>query len=390
MTSESQTPKRLRVTGKQPPTEALPEAGSLTILGHSAEERFRITYEARQLLRKVFASPETPIVGSVGRGLLVVPGQWARLSNISEDGKWLRTETFRIGSKEVVHTKGASAGRALEAYRKVRKSHPELVAQLDIMSQPASNVDSVILSWVIEGQASEHPCSMWQRDCFSSVFADSAVQSMAAAQQVSCLVAAKCTSKLQITDSDFAKQFKALVRKKLLALRHDFQHAQKNTSSVFKVGALEIVTSVAWAQQEMTAKNWQDEWVLRAAVRNGLLAWRPNPETGRLEEVCSQPWAKELGLSMGSRRIPPQWFQDRLKRLEPSGCPRKADWSLSDSAKTISDLQRWDYYNPEEDAQNDLEEGPELEGDLALELAANAENCLSLSLHPRLRRAAGS
>ena len=192
--------------------------------------------------------------------------------------KWLRTETFRIGSKEVVHTKGASAGRALEAYRKVRKSHPELVAQLDIMSQPASNVDSVILSWVIEGQASEHPCSMWQRDCFSSVFADSAVQSMAAAQQVSCLVAAKCTSKLQITDSDFAKQFKALVRKKLLALRHDFQHAQKNTSSVFKVGALgscfqhaqkntssvfkvgalEIVTSVAWAQQEMTAKNWQD------------------------------------------------------------------------------------------------------------------------------------
>ena len=110
-----------------------------------------------------------------------------------------------------MHTKGASAGRALEAYRKVRKSHPELVAQLDIMSQPASNVDSVILSWVIEGQASEHPCSMWQRDCFSSVFADSAVQSMAAAQQVSCLVAAKCTSKLQITDSDFAKQFKALV-----------------------------------------------------------------------------------------------------------------------------------------------------------------------------------
>ena len=103
--------------------------------------------------------------------------------------------------------------------------------------------------------------------------------------------------------------------------------------------------------------------------------------------MCSQVWTKELGLSMGSRRIPPQWFQDRLKWLEPSGCPRKADWSLSDSARP-SQLQRWDYYNPEEDAQNDLEEGPELEGDLALELAANAENCLSLSLHPRLRRAA--
>ena len=33
----------------------------------------------------------------------------------------------------------------LEAFRKVRASHPELVAQLDIMSQPAANVDSVIL-----------------------------------------------------------------------------------------------------------------------------------------------------------------------------------------------------------------------------------------------------
>ena len=92
----------------------------------------------------------------------------------------------------------------------------------------------------------------------------------------------------------------------------------------------------------------------------------------------------EAGLT--SRRIPPQWFQDRLKWS--SGRPRKADWNLSDSAKTISDLQRWDYYNPEEDAENDLEEGLELDGDLALELAANAENCLSLSLRPKLRRAA--
>ena len=102
---------------------------------------------------------------------------------------------------------------------------------------------------------------------------------------------------------------------------------------------------------------------------------------------CCQEWP--LGLrSLDSAWAPEESLLNRLKWLEPSGCPRKADWSLSDSAKTISDLQRWDYYNPEEDAQNDVEEGPELEGDLALELAANAENCLSLSLHPRLRRAA--
>ena len=121
---------------------------------------------------------------------------------------------------------------------------------------------------------------------------------------------------MQITDSDFARQFKAFVKKKLHALRHDFQHAQKNTSSVFKAVALEIVTSAVWVQQKMSAKNWQDQ----------------------------------LG-------------NPTLRKAS------KADWNLSDSAKTISDLQRWDYYNPGKDAENDLEEGLELDGDLVLELA---------------------
>ena len=84
-------------------------------------------------------------------------------------------------------------------------------------------MDSVILCWCIEAQAAQYPCSVSQRDCFSSVFAESATKSMALAQQISCLVAAKCTSKLQITDSDFAKQFKSLVRSKLVSLRQEHQ-----------------------------------------------------------------------------------------------------------------------------------------------------------------------
>ena len=87
-----QEPKR-RLTGKQAaasaPAKSLPKPGSLTILGHSGEERFRITYEARQLLSNLLGSAEEAVTGLVGKGLLVVPGQWARLSNISADGKWL-------------------------------------------------------------------------------------------------------------------------------------------------------------------------------------------------------------------------------------------------------------------------------------------------------------
>ena len=161
------------------------------------------------------------IVGSVGKGLLVVPGQWARLSNISENGTWLKTESFQVGDKTVVRKQGTSVGRILEPYRKLRKSDPELMSKLEVMSQPASNVDSVILTWSIQAQAEQYPCSMWMRDCFSSVFTDSAAEAMALANQLSCLVAEKCTSKLQITDTDFSKQFKALVRSKLTEMRSE-------------------------------------------------------------------------------------------------------------------------------------------------------------------------
>ena len=76
-------------------------------------------------------------------------------------------------------------------------------------------MDSVVLSWSIQAQA-----SMWMTDCFSSVFSDSATESMALANQLSCLVA---ENKLQITDTDFAKQFKALARNKLIELRNQWQ-----------------------------------------------------------------------------------------------------------------------------------------------------------------------
>ena len=48
---------------------------AVALIGHASEERFRITYEARQLLRNVYGDAETPVLGVVGKGLLVVPGQ---------------------------------------------------------------------------------------------------------------------------------------------------------------------------------------------------------------------------------------------------------------------------------------------------------------------------
>ena len=367
--------------GAQKPTP-LPQASATTIIGVSGDERFRITYEARQLLHSVHSQDE--IVGSVGKGLLVVPGQWARLSNISEGGTWLKTESFQVGDKTVVRKQGTSVGRILEPYRKLRKSHPELMSKLEVMSQPASNVDSVILTWSIQAQAEQYPCSMWMRDCFSSVFTDSAAEAMALANQLSCLVAEKCTSKRQITDTDFCKQFKALVRSKLTEMRSEWQTQIRDSHSVWKFGPKEIVTAVVHAQEFLSDKNLRDQWVLRAAVRNGLLVYRPNPQTGKLEELLSQKWAQELKLEMGTKRYKPEYLSDRLKWLNSEGVPVDADWNLSEVAKSITDLQVWDYCHPEdEDETGELQITDALNEDLELEL----QNSLSLRLSPALRRA---
>eukprot|EP00438_Fugacium_kawagutii_P005359 Skav207096 [mRNA] locus=scaffold2123:25752:29784:+ [translate_table: standard] len=224
------------------------------------------------------------------------------------------------------------------------------------MSQPASNVDSVILKWCIEAQAEQFPASLWMRDCFSSVFTEAATEAMSLANQLSCLVAEKCASKLQITDTDFAKQFKALVRNKLQELRSEWQAQPKESFSVWKVGALQIVTAVVYAQEYMSEKNLKDSWVLKAAVRNGLLAYRPCPETGKLEQLLSQPWTQteDLNLSFGT---------------------------------ALRQTEVWDYWNP---SQEEAEEAQEIDIDAQLveDLELELQNSLSLRLAPALRRAA--
>ncbi|CAK9011826.1 unnamed protein product [Durusdinium trenchii] len=177
------------------------EASATTIIGVSGDERFRITYEAR-------------------------------LSNISEGGTWLKTESF---------------------------------------------------------QAEQYPCSMWMRDCFSSVFTDSAAEAMALANQLR-----------------------------------------------------------------------------------------------KLEELLSQKWAQELKLEMGTKRYKPEYLSDRLKWLNSEGVQVDADWNLSEVAKSITDLQVWDYFHPEdEDETGELQITDALNEDLELEL----QNSLSLRLSPALRRA---
>ena len=137
------------------------EGSSLTrTTGDATAEKYRITYEARHLVLNYFNGEEP--VGMLWKGALVVKGAvHARLHNISAEGTWIKDEVFEYAGQVIRRQAGQSAGRVLESFRKVRDTKPELLEHLEVYSQPAAVVDSIIQKWMLELQAAEFPCSLW-------------------------------------------------------------------------------------------------------------------------------------------------------------------------------------------------------------------------------------
>ena len=78
-------------------------------------DRYRITYEARQILYNYCS--HKPLKAEILPGLLVVHGVHARLSNISSSGHWIENEQFWWKGQLTKRKAGDSAGRILWAYR---------------------------------------------------------------------------------------------------------------------------------------------------------------------------------------------------------------------------------------------------------------------------------
>ena len=85
----------------------------------------------------------------------------------------------------------------MESWRKVRTEHPELLGHLEVYSQPAAVVDSIIQKWMLELQAAAFPCSLWVRDMLAASVADQSLFAMALSQQIGSFIAGGCTPLLQ-------------------------------------------------------------------------------------------------------------------------------------------------------------------------------------------------
>ena len=389
-------------------------AGTLSTRQDSKHEKFRITYEARQVvlnycntlrpaeneLEEAEAGaknksegkwqPQAPR-GLVHSGLLVVPGCHARLSNITESGTWRETESFYVGSKKINHLAGRSVGATLIAYRLAREAQPDLFRKVSVMSQPAANVDSVIFCWAQQELSKEFPESYWQRDCFAGSFSAEGEKVQFLSHMFSTHILGKCTARLQLTDTDFSHKFKARVRVRMAEQRDQSEEAlrRSGSSDAWQPSALDIVSSVVKAQDDMAeAQDHPDtEWILSGLRRNMMLSYRPYPEGLRPVTAETEKWAENM--LEGSSRIPQSWYADRLNWRDSAGVPQEPNFELSKVAKEIADLIEWDYANPKpQDMAEDVDDEPILEVvKLAEELETDCSIAMQLQLPPQLRDA---
>ena len=280
------------------------------------------------------------------KGILIVPGTHGSLDNISAAGEWVEDEVFTYMGQTRKHQKGAKAGRVLGAWRKLRESDPHLFKHFSVYSQPASNMDGIIMSWVIKAMSKEHPVALHQRDCFSAAFSSEVMNMQYLAHEASCSVMAKMTAAMQLTDTDFSHQFKAIIRgqvdecnrKGMEAIRSD----PAAPSEIYKMSLKDVASCIDHAMQTMIDKNHEDNWVLAGMRRNGFLAVRPD-ENGHLKWCGDQSWCASMPL--GSSRIPASWLANRLAHIQQDGAHvPEPIWDRMSGATELADLIEWSYH----------------------------------------------
>jgi hypothetical protein len=155
------------------------------------------------------------------------------------------------------------------------------------------------------------------------------------------------TAVLQITDTDVAFRMKASCRRWGDELRRELRAkaAAQKVRSTFKTVAFEMMWILSKAQSEIEHQCLETDFVLQAARRNHLLAWRPRLAENKFVEAEEEGWASEF--PAGSHRIDKGWAADRLKWLLPSGKAPAPDWSLQDKAASEADLEEISYIESE-------------------------------------------
>ncbi len=303
--------------------EGLPEQG-----------RYRVTLELTQCLSNWFKKWAEPVARSL-KPVLIVPGAYGRLSNISPEGTYLKNEVFVVRGKEVRRLAGHSCGNLLKPWRDLRDhGTPEqraMLEKLSIMSQPAGFTDGVIVSWIIEELAEQSPQCLHLRDAYAAAASESAVRASFLSHQIRVTIAGKMTPVLQVTDTDLAAPLKRAierVKRAMMARKAEEADARGAPSANFRCDCMDILELVVTALEHVDELNRTDKLILSSMRRNGWLHYKPDLEDMRLvptSEAMSEHWLSEF--PEGSHRYPYAWLKLRAAPLdEKTGEPEKPEW----------------------------------------------------------------
>jgi len=211
----------------------------------------------------------------------------------------------------------------MEGFRTVRDNYPHLLVNLEVFSQPAACVDSIIMTWMIQSQAAAFPSSLWLRDMLAEGNTPLVQQAATLSGQMMGHIQGGTNFYVQTTETDMSHCFKRdfdEARQKECR-RCKYEAKAKSMPVPFECSALQILTIVHEAQANQMKRQERDQLVLRATRSNGWLSWRPNLKTGKFERAGDQPWASDMPEARANRHIPQHWFLERDQWLNSDGEP---------------------------------------------------------------------
>ena len=298
-------------------------------------DKYRITLELQQDLYHWFDKEREPVVKH-GKPLLILIGQHARLSNIDDNGCFIKDEHFEFLSRPVKRTKGQSARGLLRSWVALRNSSPEakaMIDYIDIMQQPAGFSDSIIAKWRIEAMAVEHPQSLHVRDLNASYLSDYARQASYLSHAVMGWIGGKMTAVVQPVDTDVAFPMKAAAGRAQMELRKELQEKAlaEGIEPVYRCGPYEILKIAFQACSYVEKQNDEFQLLLMCLRRNGFLAFRPDFEKNKLIKVEDttkplQTWAVEKPI--GGHRVKQVWVDQRWDGVQ-DGIAIEPNWEGS-------------------------------------------------------------
>jgi hypothetical protein len=181
----------------------------------------------------------------------------------------LKTESYEYGGKTVTRIAGDKAGNVMLEYRQVRKSHPELLDNLEVYSQPAACADSIIMTWMMEAQAEAFPSTLWVRDMLA-VGAGTVRQAAALSGQMLGHIQGGTTCLVQTTDTNMSHSFNRDLDQAMKSeqLRCKTKARLNCLPTYFHGSGLQILTIVAEAHAKHMERQRRDPWALKAHSSN--------------------------------------------------------------------------------------------------------------------------